>query len=257
MLTAPQLAMASSRMATASSVFLSRSQSCRPSAPRPNGFSRLSPGPVTNPSRDVDMSEMTRDMRFSFGSGGRTRRPARRGEPGLAGGDQLRVGTRPRTSVAAGATQRDGAGDLVDRDFQRPPAGPAPAMPADGADMQVTVAALVDPPAVRRAGDPVECVQEADLLGVVLGDERVGQRLDRRGLNSHGGGHCAVLPARSLAFTSSQRPTIRQPSEKSLDRSPAPSNPRVSNAPDPRVQQPRPACPTERTAEFNSTDRRV
>src|SRR5262249_7405388 len=64
-----------------------------------------------------------------------------------------------------------------------------PAVPTDLADMQVTVATLVYPPPVRRTGDPVERVEEPDLLSVILGCERVGQRLDRRGLNTQRGGH--------------------------------------------------------------------
>jgi hypothetical protein len=46
-------------MARSSSVAASNIQSCSISAPSPNGFSRLSLGPVTYPSSEMDMSLIT------------------------------------------------------------------------------------------------------------------------------------------------------------------------------------------------------
>ena len=59
MTTAPQPSMASCRMARSSSVAASKIQSCSIPAPSPYGFSRLSFGPVTYPSSEMDMSQIT------------------------------------------------------------------------------------------------------------------------------------------------------------------------------------------------------
>ena len=49
-------------MARSSSVAAPDSQSCSIPAPLPNGFSRLSFGPVTYPSSEIDMSQITSAM---------------------------------------------------------------------------------------------------------------------------------------------------------------------------------------------------
>src|SRR6266496_2937786 len=59
MMTAPRSSTRPCSISVSRTVGFLKNQSCRVSAPLPNGFSRLSPGPVTNPSRDMDMSEMT------------------------------------------------------------------------------------------------------------------------------------------------------------------------------------------------------
>jgi hypothetical protein len=45
-------------------------------------------------------------------------------------------------------------------------------------DVQIAVRALVDPAAVHPAGQPVQRVEPAGVLGVVLGGERGGQRVE-------------------------------------------------------------------------------
>jgi hypothetical protein len=60
---APRLPSISCRMARSSSVAASEeNQSCSIPAPSPNGFSRLSFGPVTYPSSDMDISQITMAM---------------------------------------------------------------------------------------------------------------------------------------------------------------------------------------------------
>jgi hypothetical protein len=59
---APQPSSISCRSARSSSVAASNIQSCSVWAPSPNGFSRLSFGPVTYPSSDMDMSQITGAM---------------------------------------------------------------------------------------------------------------------------------------------------------------------------------------------------
>jgi hypothetical protein len=60
--TAPQPSSIACSMARSSSVAASNIQSCSIPAPSPNGFSRLSLGPVTYPSSERDMSLITRAM---------------------------------------------------------------------------------------------------------------------------------------------------------------------------------------------------
>jgi hypothetical protein len=67
--TAPTLSRTSWRIARSSSVAASEIQSCSIPALSPNGFSRLSLGPVTYPSSDADMSQITRVMSASFPCG--------------------------------------------------------------------------------------------------------------------------------------------------------------------------------------------
>src|SRR5207244_5917663 len=56
---APTPSSISCRMARSSSVAAAKIQSCSMPAPSPNGFSLLSFGPVTYPSSEVDMSQIT------------------------------------------------------------------------------------------------------------------------------------------------------------------------------------------------------
>src|SRR5262245_48692832 len=60
--TAPQPSIISCSMARSSSVAAVNIQSCSIPAPSPNGFSRLSFGPVTYPSSDIDISQITSAM---------------------------------------------------------------------------------------------------------------------------------------------------------------------------------------------------
>src|SRR5262245_6612815 len=60
--TAPQSSSISCRRARSSSVAASNIQSCSVWAPSPNGFSRLSFGPVTYPSSEIDISQTTSAM---------------------------------------------------------------------------------------------------------------------------------------------------------------------------------------------------
>ena len=52
------------------SVGFLKTQSCKVSAPLPNGFSRLSPGPVMNPSRDMVAGDRTVPLRLPSGAAG-------------------------------------------------------------------------------------------------------------------------------------------------------------------------------------------
>jgi hypothetical protein len=117
---APTPASISCRMARSSSVAASNIQSCSIPAPSPNGFSRLSFGPVTYPSSEVELSKITsvrsasslccstgRSKQFSFTQttpGGTSHRPATRSSLGCRSCARLPRRTISGTTVSCPAS---------------------------------------------------------------------------------------------------------------------------------------------------------